>query len=146
MKFRNILYAFIAFIGVMIAGAWGASEYGAGTPATLYQYAWTADTITNTENDTLALPVNLLSDYQYNYTLVKTNLSGTTALKLYLQESNLTSGTTDWITVDSSVTTTTTLGRIKNTDTYGVRHRLIVDGSGTQSSKYWLYAKLKKQN
>ena len=131
---------------VMIASAFGGYDAGDAATGKYYRKAFTKDTITNAANDTLAVPVNLLSLYTYDYTLVKTNISGTTALKLYLQESNLTSGNTDWLTIDSSVVSTTTTGRIKGTDVFGVRHRLIVDGSGTQSSSYNLQATLKRKN
>ena len=105
-------------------------------PKTTYRYAWTADTITNTEKDTLAVPVNLLSNYQIQVQSVRTSLSGTHNVKLYLDESNLISGTTDWRVIDSTSTTTATIGAIRQAVTYGVRYRVRVSGTGTQSSRY----------
>ena len=108
----------------------------AGGSASTYRYAWTADTITNAEKDTLAVPVSLFTNYQIQVQSVRTSLSGTHNVKLYLDESNLNSGITDWRVIDSTSTTTATIGAIRQAVTYGVRYRVRVSGTGTQSSRY----------
>lgn len=112
------------------------SEKQAFAPTTPYRYTWTADTITNTEIDTVSVPASFLSNYQFQIQAVRTSLSGTHNVKLYLDESNLTSGITDWRVIDSTSTTTATIGAIRQSVSYGLRYRVRVKGTGTQSSRY----------
>jgi len=128
------MFALTAFNGEKFAG-----------PST-YRYAFTADTITNAEKDTLSFPVNLLSNFQLNVSTVRTSLSGTHNVKVYLDESNLTTGTTDWRVIDSTSTTTATVATIRQATIYGVRYRLRVSGTGTQSSRYTLQLTAKPVN
>jgi hypothetical protein len=112
------------------------SEKQAFAPTTPYRYTWTADTITNAEIDTVSVPASFLSNYQFQIQAVRTSLSGTHNVKLYLDESNLTSGITDWRVIDSTSTTTATIGAIRQSVSYGLRYRVRVKGTGTQSSRY----------
>lgn len=134
MKFK---YSGLFILACVVAAmfAFDRAEFAAA-PKTTYRYAWTADTITNAEKDTLSVPVNLLSNYQVQIQAVRTSLSGTHNVKLYLDESNLLSGTTDWRVIDSTSTTTATIGAIRQETTYGIRYRVRVSGTGTQSSRY----------
>lgn len=109
--------------------------------------AWAKDTITNAANDTLNLPGVLASPYQYGYQVRITNISGTRNVKFYLEQvSHATS--TRWMKVDSMVTSGSTVNdyHMKAANTYGIKHRVIVDGTGTQSTAYQLEALLKKTN
>lgn len=130
-------------------GAYAAEPNAVGT---IYRYNWTnlaGDTLTDTEADTLTLPVNLLSNWQYNYSIVKTELTGTLDVDVALQESARTTGTTDWITIASTTAAQDTLEApcaLQGTAVYGVRHRLILTGSGTQTALYNIQAVLKKTN
>lgn len=114
-----------------------------GSP--LYQYAFPSDTITDTEADTLLIPVRLLSRWGYNWTISTTQLSGTQNLSCQLQESNTYTGS-DWIDVGSPVTTSgaADLDRAIGEFVYGVRQRLIITGSGTQSTTYSVTTTYKK--
>lgn len=130
----------------------GVAEYTNGdffAPGIRYGKEYTADTITNAEADTLtfAAPINLLeSNFLYNYVIQRTNLSGTTNVTLTLQESNSGTGTANWYTVASSGTTTATTDKVQGSLTYGRRHRLLVIGSGTQSTRYIVTTNLKQLN
>ncbi len=126
-------------------------EYTGDKPEAFEPYAsnilrhnFTADTITDAENDTLSLPYNLFSSFTSLYQMTRTNLSGTTNVAVTLQQSALTSGNTDWITVGTTSGTGATAEALTLNPTYGVRYRLIFDGTGTQSSRYTLTAVLKK--
>lgn len=105
----------------------------------------TLDTITNTEADTINLGVNLLSNYTYNYIISRTQLSGTANTTVKLQESNELTGSV-WYDVATASGTGATVGIIQGANTYGVRHRILITGTGTQSLSYKLTARLKKNN
>lgn len=113
--------------------------------SSIVRYTFTADTITDAENDTLSLPYNLFSSFTSLYQLTRTNLSGTTNVAVTLQQSALTSGDTDWVTVGTTSGTGATIEALTLNPTYGIRYRLIVDGTGTQSTRYTVQAVLKKQ-
>lgn len=135
----------LAFAAILLYSFGGDKNSMYAPPSTYYRYAFTADTITNTEIDTLTLPEKIYSSYTFCYSVVRTNLSGTTNVKVFLDESNLTTGNTDWITIDSTASTGATPDRIKVPIVYGVRHRLRVVGAGTQSSIFAIQATGKKQ-
>lgn len=105
----------------------------------------TLGTITNTEADTINLGVNLLSNYTYNYIISRTQLSGTANTTVKLQESNELTGSV-WYDVATASGTGATVGIIQGANTYGVRHRILITGTGTQSLSYKLTARLKKVN
>lgn len=119
------------------------------TPGTYYDKVWNLDTITNTEIDTLTLTgqlSTLVSAFQYNYAIKRTSISGTANVKVYLDESAQTTGTTNWYTIDSSSTTTATNATIRAAYLYGKRHRLRVKGTGTQLTSYLIAANYKQTN
>lgn len=116
-------------------------------PPQIYQYTWTADTITNTESDTLT-GVTLYYDlFNYNYTSTATQLSGTTNLVYVLQESNYGSGS-EWYEVERDTSGAGVI-RLHGADnefslTKGIRQRVIITGIGNQSSRYTLKGTWKK--
>ena len=102
------------------------------------------DTITDTEADTILINNNLFSFWKYNHTVKGVQESGTIDLTLTVQESNTTSGDewytvkTDSVDADGEITSVTG-------DVYGVRQRLIITGTGTQSAVYTHRLTLKKE-
>jgi hypothetical protein len=102
----------------------------------IYAYTFTPDTITNTESDTLLLPVDFVSPWSYVYHAVMDSLSGTDTLSFIVQESVLKSGNTDWITIATGAGSKGVRTRISGALIYGRRQRIIVNGSGTQSTRY----------
>ena len=103
-----------------------------------------SDTITDTEADTILINNNLFSFWKYNHTVKGVQESGTIDLTLTVQESNTTSGDewytvkTDSVDADGEITAVTG-------DIYGVRQRLIITGTGTQSAVYTHRLTLKKE-
>ena len=103
-----------------------------------------SDTITDTEADTIVINNNLFSFWKYNHTVKGVEESGTIDLTLTIQESNTTSGDewytvkTDSVDADGEITAVTG-------DVYGVRQRLIITGTGTQSAVYTHRLTLKKE-
>lgn len=109
------------------------------------RFQFDLDTITNAANDTLSVPYNLFSEFSGTFNIVRTNISGTTNIAVTLQSSAVTSGS-DWCDVASTSATTATPEAITVSSMPGVRYRLIVDGTGTQSSSYYINGSLKKLN
>jgi hypothetical protein len=116
------------------------SEFDAGYEI----YRTTAsDTITDTEADTITISPLLYSFWKYNHTVKGVQESGTIDLTLTVQESNALSGdewytvATDSVDADGEITSVTG-------DNYGVRQRLIITGTGTQSAIYTHRITLKK--
>lgn len=102
-----------------------------------WSYTFTTDTITNAEADTLLLPADFVSPWSYTYSIVVDSLSGTDTLSFVLQESVSKSGNTDWVTVSTGAGSKLTSPlRITAALMYGRRARIIVRGSGTQSTTY----------
>jgi hypothetical protein len=118
-----------------------AGETGSNT----YLKTFTGGAIVNAEKDTLALP-NFLSNYQLQIQATRTAGTGTHNVKVYLDESCYTAGTANWRVIDSTTTTTATLGFIRQAVTYGLRHRIRMSGTGTQSSTYTVAVVGKKLN
>ena len=128
-------------------------------PGTSYTYAYTLDTITNAANDTLYIPANYreqLSDFQVCVSVTRTNISGTTNIAVKVEEtawpySGSTAPTLGWASAlnvagsaAATAATTATTENITIPHIYGRNLRIIVDGTGTQSSSYrirWLMKK-----
>lgn len=145
---RNWLIGiFACLVFISVAADVVATKAEEAPPPQIYQYTWTADTITNTESDTLT-GVTLYYDlFNYNYTSTATQLSGTTNLIYVLQESNYGSGT-EWYEVERD-TLGAGVNRLHGADnefslTKGIRQRVIITGIGTQSSRYTLKGTWKK--
>lgn len=109
--------------------------------------SWTLDTITNAENDTLLLNEILASPYQYSYQVRMANISGTRSIKFYLEQTSAT-GSTRWMKVDSLTTSGAVINDylMRGANTYGNKHRIIVDGTGTEVVSYKVDGWLKKTN
>lgn len=110
----------------------------------LYAYTFTPDTITNTELDTLLLPADFVSPWSYLYQVAIDSLSGADTLAFTIQESALKSGNTDWVTVATGAGSRGNPARITGALMYGRRQRIIVIGSGTQSTRYSIVFLAKK--
>lgn len=154
-RFENKLGWFaVAFFLVSIlfsftSNAPDEEEFVAGS--SIYENTFTADTITDAENDTLAISPALISNWFYNWTLRVTQATGTKNVIFILQESNERSGDS-WYEVERDTATGSgeTIVRLYGSGlsgrVSGVRQRVILDGSGTQSSTYVVKATLKKDN
>jgi len=116
------------------------SEFDAGTD--IYRQV-TLDTITDTEADTITLSPNLFSFWKYNHVIEGDQLSGTIVLYVKVQERNA-PGSDIWYQIKYD-SITSDLGTLQlYGDAYGVGQRVIITGSGTQSSEYTLQTTLKK--
>lgn len=119
------------------------------------------DTITSGEKDTIGLVSRtsttqanalasytpFLSLYTLDLNIVKTNLSGTTTVAMYLDKSSTTVPTaTGWIFVDSTTTATAGAAKIALTQLPGEIYRIRVSGRGTQSTIYKIDGLAKKLN
>lgn len=145
MKHKFLIAAF-AFFGALVL--FSAFDNGDFAPGSYYSKAVTQDTLTDAEKDTIAVPANILSLYTYDIQPVVTQLSGTAAVKVYLDQSAKASGNTDWFCIDSSASLTNAAPRgiLDGTDLLGYRYRLRFSGSGTQSTVYNCSYLLKKKN
>ena len=101
---------------------------------------WALDTITNAANDTLLMPWTMQNRYTGALQITRTNISGTTNLAITVQTNIASTSSTDatWITVLTSSGTGATAELLTLEETYGQQYRIIVDGTGTQSSSYRL--------
>lgn len=135
-------------------------HFGATAQRTLYEYTYTKDTITNAANDTLYLPSTMrpvLSDFIMAYSVMRTNISGTTSLAVKIEEttyrySGSTPPTAGWSaslnsvgTAAATAATTATEEEIRIPNAYGLNYRCIIDGAGTQSSSYVIRVVMKKK-
>lgn len=134
-------------------------ENAASAP-NFYAYPWPLDTITNAANDTLYFPGRLrpvMSDFIQSYSITRTSISGTANVAVKIEESNhpytgSTPPTLGWVTAINNLgaaadtdATTATEELIKLPASYGVSYRVIVDGTGTQSTSYRVRVVLKKK-
>lgn len=138
----------VFFLAFAFSESFDEDEFVAGS--TIYENTFTADTITNAENDTLTISPNLISFWSYNWTLRATQESGTKDVIFILQESNERTGDS-WYEVErdtasgSGTTITRLFGSGLSGRAQGVRQRVILDGSGTQSTTYVVKATYKKE-
>jgi hypothetical protein len=99
----------------------------------------TDDTITSAENDTLLYGTRLDGTFAFNHVIRFVNLSGTTAANIILQETNAfdtDDATSLWYPVDTTAVSGAGVYRVFGSLVYGRHQRLIIDGSGVQSSTY----------
>ena len=112
-------------------------------------YQPAADTITNTESDTLTFtfPANAY-DYCWNLEIT-TGISGTDSLSIVIQETASPSSTTSWKAVgNTDVLGASSSGNRVAWETgtlYGLRQRIIITGIGTQSTRYRVWANFKRR-
>ena len=105
--------------------------------STFYSYS-VSDTITNTEIDTITIPVSLLSPWTGYWSVVATNLSGTSKiLPTVLQAAS----STDYVNVNTMDTLKSgSLVKSYEDDLIGgTKYRLVLTGFGTQSTRYTAY-------
>jgi hypothetical protein len=142
MKTKFSAFILAALIGlVAIAATNSTNDYQTATP--YYSYSVT-DTITDGENDTITIPTRLVSKWTGLYHVAVTSLSGTLAVANTVQES-ASYGSTDWAQVDTTFSTSaSTLDRMEQEVIYGPRQRIVLDGSGTQSTRYTVHFFAKK--
>lgn len=107
-----------------------------------YRYELTAGSITNAENDTIAVPAQFLDAWVPSVWLETTRASGTMAINLILQENSTLTGTSKWVSVDTVAIGNAATGAARLDYPFapyhmrGLRARVIIDGSGTQSVTY----------
>lgn len=164
MKNINILSGFIAAILFVVmaffTSSFDRSESEPTALASFYEYTYTKDTIANAANDTLYLPSTMrpvTSNFQICYDVTRTNISGTTNLAVKVEESTYrysgsTPPTAGWAaslnsagSAAETAATTATTEAIYIPNAYGVSYRIIIDGTGTQSSSYVIRVVLKKK-
>lgn len=148
---RNYILGAFVFLAIGLFLFAGKPEAGKraeqfAAPSVLSK-TWTLDTIANAANDTLTVPYTLQSRYTGALQITRTNISGTTNLAVLVQASVTSATSTDvtWVTVATTAATTATAELLTLAETYGQRYRIIVDGTGTQSSSYrlsWLSKRL----
>ncbi len=149
MKSKIFLVALAVLGSVLLLSSFDKTneEEAAGKVTTLLI---TQDTLTNAEKDTILINSNIASLFTYCAQPVITQLSGTANVKVYLDQSCLSSGNTDWFTIDSTATLTNAAPRgiLDGTDLLGYRYRLRFSGAtgSTQSTVYNCTLRLKKKN
>jgi len=138
------------------------SVFESNNAGTYYAYTWTKDTITDAANDTLYLPTSprmrpVYSNFTGCVSVTRTNISGTTNLAVKLEEtayaySGSTAPTAAWASAlkvggsaAATAATTATTENLAIPDMYGMNYRVIIDGTGTQSSSYVIRLLLKKK-
>jgi hypothetical protein len=102
-----------------------------------YSYSIT-DTITNTEIDTINIPVSLVSKWTGYWSIVGTNLSGTS----YIMPSVLQAASSTDFTNVATLDTINANGYVQSNEDAiigGTKYRLILTGVGSQSTKYTAY-------
>ncbi len=126
----------------------------------LYEYTWTKDTISNANNDTLYLPSRLRpvnSDYIMAVSVTRTNISGTTNLAVKVEGTTYnytgsTKPTSGWCpalntanAAAATAATTATEETLMIPNAYYKNYRVVVDGTGTQSTSYTIRLVMKKK-
>ncbi len=158
MKNKNWLFAgFVLALGLLAMFSFKKEDFA---PNQYYEYTYTKDTITNAANDTLYLPSTFrpqLSDFQMCVSVTRTNISGTTNLAVKVEDTaykytGSTPPTAGWaatlnsaLAAAATAATTATTENLNIPHIYGMNTRIIVDGTGTQSSSYVIRVVLKKK-
>lgn len=143
-----LVTAFVAFDKPTASIMTTTDEIGVVTttyaPSGTFTKAYPSGSIVNAENDTITIPETLASAYQYSYQIRVTPVSGTKDIEARLEQIGAI-GSTRWMPVDSVTFSGTGIINLvlKNANTWGVKHRLILDGTGTQSQTYNVDATLK---
>jgi hypothetical protein len=136
---KNYIFGGVALILVGLLFFAGKPDYEP-MASNLLTKTWALDTITNAANDTLLMPWTMQNRYTGALQITRTNISGTTNLAITVQTNVASTSSTDatWITVLTSSGTGATAELLTLEETYGQQYRIIVDGTGTQSSSYRL--------
>lgn len=135
---NKLLFGLLAFVAVFVLFAFadGASENKEQyllAPAT---YAPTVfdDTLTSGQSDTTTL-TNFVSLYNIASQVTMTQQSGTTNVATYVDASLYTSGTTNWVRIDTLSGTGAGNRIFDHGTTVYVRYRFIDKATGTQSTR-----------
>jgi hypothetical protein len=108
-------------------------------------YLWSLDTLTNTGSDTIylssagthATALDIQSVYAGRWTVKRTNISGTTNIALKVESTPVRTGTTTlWASVATGAGTGATLEALTVNPMLDRRYRIILTGTGTQSTSY----------
>lgn len=129
----------LAMLNTEDAEAAASSYYIYPTGSTSYE----GDTISNTTNDTVTIPVNLLTDRNWAWAITASNISGTSAVIVIVQEASYlgtTSSAFDWDEIGRDTfapgSSATVSDWIRGDHTTGFKQRIIIDGyTGTQSTR-----------
>lgn len=108
-----------------------------------YQYTFSVDTLVNVDNGTFLVPITLGDPAKYSFQIHAVQLSGTTASNAILQASN-DAGTT-WAAVDTLAFSGSASGFLTGS-TISPKLRIYISQTGTSSTKYNVYAVLRKEN
>jgi len=149
MNWKHIFIALFLFASIytgvrLTAERAGESVAMLSSASPIYSPSVALDTITDTEADTILIPGLLYSKWAASYTLSTTQNSGTQDLTFVLQESPASSGG-PWVQVGTKTTSgASDVDRIEVATVYGVKHRVIVTGTGTQETAYDIDVVMKK--
>lgn len=150
---KTIFSILLAFAAVSFASSWVPSPE-AVNEMKHYQRQFTGS-VTDTEADTLSVPANLVSIWQYNITAdVTTSDSTESNVVVILEENNQRTGGV-WYELERDTVTINEAGLAASTRLYGGggegicrghRQRLRVAGIGTQVSAYTVTTTYKRVN
>lgn len=119
----------------------GAMEFdGPGLDAARPYKSFTLDTFANATTETQNVPFSFASRYTGSIHVTLTTISGTRAMKIFLDETNDLTGATGWTAIDS-VAPSAAVGNeyvIQRPEVYGRKQRIRVKGNAgaTQSIAY----------
>jgi len=98
------------------------------------EYSLIIDTLTNTSTIYMTTPNVIKDNYVAAFSITPTNISGSTAGTAWLQESVNGAGFSKWSTTDTFSIVTVTTKVWKLTDTPSKKYRIMLTGTGTQST------------
>ena len=104
-----------------------------------------SQTLTDANTINFVLPYKLESLYDVSYIIKVTKASGTVAGTIYLQEAGDFAGT-DYVTALSTTLSDASANYLLNNTAKGVRSRISIVGTGTQSATVTVYAIIKPTN
>jgi len=147
--FQNPYFVLIGLLGVavsvMAAVSASGTKYNTGA-SKAYAYDWTSDTITDAGNDTLTIGELQTSKWTGAIHCTGTQLSGTQLVDVRLQGSAFAvPAAADWVQVaNDTLNGAAESLRIQAGTLDLLNYRIIMDGTGTQSSTYKCRFLLKK--
>ncbi len=115
----------------------------------IYTYAFTLDTLTNTETVNFELPSKVEGLYDISYVIVDTEISGTATNTMQLQQTVCATCSDAWVNVGSGNAVTATgnsvMSAVGATNSWGYRYRLQAVNSGTGVHSVKIYAIARKR-
>lgn len=146
IKHPLVLFALLLIVTVFIAAtAASGTKYNTGS-SKAYAYDWSLDTIADAANDTLTIGDLQTSKWNGAIHCIGTQISGTQLLDVRLQGSAFASpGASEWVAIaNDTLNGAAESLRIQAGTLDLLNYRIIVDGTGTQSSSYKCRFLLKK--